>query len=171
MTDNSRVRNLAIILALAIAYTVPAIFLSPQNMLDIVSVPMLVFGLWGIYIVFGETWGAFWAGEQSKTALGLFSLFALLLSVVIMRPYGIATRNVAGAEDYLSTTHILPIALTIQALGLYLFTRASAAPYVPSKRTGWGQLIAGILIGALVASSRILEPGLLFVSKMFSRIF
>lgn len=170
MNSPSRVRNLAVVIVLAIAYTIPAIWISPGSMLDIISVPMLVFGLWGIYILFGETWEAFWNGEQSKTALGLFSLFSLLLSVVIMRPYGISTRNVAGAEEYLSTTHILPIALTIQAVGLYLFTRASSAPYVPSKRTGWGQLMAGILIGALVASSRVLEPLLLWVSKLFGRI-
>lgn len=171
MTDNSRVRNLAFVLVLALIYIIPALFLSPHSMLDIVSVPMLVFGLYGFYLVFGETWEAFWAGERNKAAIGLFSLFSLLLSVIIMRPYGIASRNIPGAEAYLETTHIFPVALFLQAIGLYLFTLASSAPYVPSRRSGWVQLIAGMIIGALVISSRALEPALMFISKLFGRIF
>lgn len=170
MTDNSRVRNWAVLLILALVYTIPAFFIKPSLMLDIVSVPMLVFGIYGLYILTGETFAAMNSGARDRAALGLFGLFALLLSVVIMRPYGILTRNVQSAS-WLSDTHVFAFALYLQAIGLWLFTRASAAPYVPAKRSGLGQLIAGIIIGALIASSRALEPVMMAIGRMFGRLF
>jgi len=171
VTDKTPHRNVAVALVLIATYAVPALFIDPQTMLDIISVPMLVFGGWGLYILFMETWKAFSSGEQGRAALGLFGIFLLLVSVVVMRPYGIATRNIVGAKDWLDSTHILPVALYLQALGLMFFTRASAAPYVPSKGRGIGQLIAGVVIGILVASSKALEPVLMWVSKLFGRFF
>lgn len=171
MTDKRPSRNLAVALVLIATYAIPALFIEPQTMLDIISVPMLVFGGWGLCILFVETWRAFISGEQGRAALGLFGIFLLLVSVVVMRPYGVATRNIAGAKDWLDSTHILPVALYLQALGLMFFTRASAAPYVPSKGRGIGQLIAGVVIGILVASSKALEPVLVWVGKIISRFF
>lgn len=171
MTENPRVRNLAVLLVFCIVYTIPALFIAPMTMADIISVPMLIFGGYAFYLLFDETWQAFWSGEQSRAALGLFGLSSLLISVVVMRPYGIASRNILGAEVWLQHTHILPIALYIQAIGLMLFSRASAAPYVSQKRTRWGQLIAGILIGALIASSKALEPILMFFGRLFRSLF
>lgn len=184
MTEPSRVRNLAVLFALAIIYVIIRLVVQtmqglglieilsvPQTMLDILSVPMLLFGLYALYLIIGEAWDDFWAGEQTRRALGLFALSALLISVVAMRPYGIITRNVEGADDVLSKTDIYPIALYVQALGLWLFTRASETPTVGAKRPGWGRIIAAFVIGVLVASSRALEPSLMFVSKLFARIF
>ena len=171
MTDKRPSRNIAVALVLIATYTIPALFIEPQTMLDIISVPMLVFGGWGLCILFMETWRAFVSGDQGRAALGLFGIFLLLVSVVVMRPYGVATRNVVGAKEWLDATHILPIALYLQALGLMFFTRASAAPYVPSKGRGIGQLIAGVVIGILVASSKALEPVLMWISKIFTRTF
>lgn len=170
MESKSPTRNLAIVSVLIALYVVPALFLSPQTMLDIISVPMLVFGMYGLYLLSPETWRSFWDGDQSRAAVALYGLSSLLLSVVIMRPYGIADRNIPSL-DWLSTTHIFPIALFIQAIGLMLFTRASSTPKVGSKRSGVGQLVAGIVIGALVASSRVLEHVFVFIGKILSRIF
>lgn len=171
MTENHRVRNLAFLLVFCVVYTIPALFIAPMTMADIISVPMLIFGGYALYLLTEETWRAFWAGEQSRAALGLFGLSSLLVSVIVMRPYGISSRNIIGAQAWLETTHILPIALYIQAIGLMLFSRASATPYVSQKRTRWGQLVAGIIIGALIASSKALEPILIFFSKLFGRLF
>lgn len=170
MSDNRPSRNIAVALVLIAVYAIPALFVEPQTMLDVISVPMLVFGGWGLYILLMETLKAFASGEQGRAALGLFGIFLLLFSVVVMRPYGIASRNIVGAKDWLDSTHILPIALYLQALGLMFFTRASVAPYVPSKGRGIGQLIAGVVIGILVASSRVLEPVLIAISKFFGRV-
>ncbi len=170
MTDNSRVRNLAFVLVLVILYAIPGYFLPPSTMLDIISVPMLVFGLYALYLLFPETWKSFWQGDQSRAAIGLYGLSTLLISVVIMRPYGIADRNIPSL-DWLPSTHIFPIALFIQAVGLMLFTRASTAPALGTSRSGWGQLVAGIVIGALVVSSRALEPLIVFLGKVWSSIF
>lgn len=170
MTEPSRVRNLAVALVIIAIYTALAIFIPAPTMLDIVSVPMLVFGAYGLYLLFPESWEAFWHGERDRRALGLFGLTALLLSVVAMRPYGIITRNIEGT-DWLSETHIYPIALSFQAVGLWLFTRASETPTVTSRRPGWGKLVAAFVIGVLVASSKILEPILMFMGRLFSRIF
>ncbi len=170
MTEEPRVSNWAILAVLVLAYVIPSFFIKPNMMLDIVSVPMLVFGIYGLYILGGETIAAMNAKSRDRAALGLFGLFALLLSVVIMRPYGILTRNVTAAS-WLSDTHAFAFALYLQAIGLWLFTRASAAPYVPAKHSSWGQLIIGIIIGALIASSRWLEMGLIGVGKIFGRLF
>lgn len=171
VTEPSRVRNLAVLLVLVIVYIAIRIFVPPQSMADIVSVPMLLFGLFGLYLLLPETWAALWAGERDRRSLGLYGLAALLISVVAMRPYGIASRNIDGAKNWLDQTDILPVALAIQALGLWLFTRASETPTVASKHTGLGKIIAAFLIGVLVASSKMLEPILAFVSKLFSRVF
>lgn len=171
MSEQRPTRNVAVALVLTATYVIPALFVEPQTMLDIISVPMLVFGGWGLCILFMETWKSFTSGDQSRAALGLFGIFLLLVSVVVMRPYGIATRNVPGAKEWLDSTHILPVALYLQALGLMFFTRASAAPYVPSKGRGIGQLIAGVVIGVLVASSKAVETILMGVGKIFSRLF
>lgn len=170
MTEPSRVRNLAVLLVLIAVYTIPAIFVPASIMLDVVSVPMLVFGAFALYLIIGEAWDDFWSGEQSRRAIGLFALTAILLSVVVMRPYGIITRNIEGT-GWLSETHIYPVALSIQAVGLWLFTRASETPTVTSRRPGWGKLVAAFVIGVLVASSKVLEPILMFLGRLFSRIF
>lgn len=169
MSDNSRVRNLSILIVLGLIYTIPALFLTPHLMLDIISVPMLVYGLYGLYLLFPETWRSFWSGDQTRAAIGLYGLSLLLMSVVIMRPYGIADRNIPNAA-WLASTHIFPIALFMQAIGLMLFTRASSTAYIPTQKTKWGQLIAGIIIGALVATSKVLEPVLMAIGKLFGRL-
>ena len=171
MTEPSRVRNLAVLLVLVILYIAVRIFVAPQTMADIVSVPMLVFGAYGFYLLFEEFWVSFWSGDQSRRALGLFGLTALLASVIIMRPYGITSRNVVGADGWLEQTDILPIALALQAVGLWLFTRASETPTVISRKAGWGKVLGALLVGILVGSSKMLEPILITVSKFFSRVF
>lgn len=167
MSDHFRYRNLAVALVIVIAYTVPALFLSPQTMLDIVSVPMLVFGLWSAAVMVNEAWEAFWSGDQSRAALGLMGLFSIFISIIIMRPYGIIDRNVPSI-DWLSSTHIFPVALTFQAVGLFLFSRASQPPIIEAKRGRWGKLVLGIVIGILVGSSKLLEPAIAVVAKVFS---
>jgi len=168
VTEHSTFRNWAAVIVLALVYIIPALFVSPQHMLDILSIPMLVSGGYGICLIASETWKAFKSGDQSRSALGLFGIFALLTSVVIMRPYGISSRNIEGADAWLETTHIFPIALYLQAIGLALFSRASAAPMVPTKGRGVGQIVAGVVIGVLIASSKALDPILMFVSKLFT---
>jgi len=46
VTDKTPHRNVAVALVLIATYAVPAFFIDPQTMLDIISVPMLVFGGW-----------------------------------------------------------------------------------------------------------------------------
>lgn len=169
--DNSRVRNVSVLIVLSLVYAIPAIWVPGQTMLDIVSWPMLFFGLVLFYMVMEEALTAFWAGRADKVALGLFGLFLIFLSVDIMRPYGIISRNVEGAKEWLELTHFYGVAVYMQFIGLYLFTRGAATAQVEGRRTKWGQLVAGIVIGLLLATSKILEPVLMFASKLFSRIF
>lgn len=171
MTDPSRVRNFAVLIILCAIFTIPAIFMERGPLLDSVSFLMLLFGGIGLWQVSGEAWGAFWSGSRDRYALGLYGLFALFLSVVLMRTYGITTRNNVSANMALETTHVYAALVFIQFAGLLLFTRGASAPAVAGKRTRWGQLIGGILIGALLTSSKFLEPVLMFFSKLFSRIF
>ncbi len=172
MVDNSRVRNLAVLFVLVAIFTVPSLFLSNSTILDIVSFLMLVFGVSGLYLIAEEVWGSFWSGMRDRASLALYGLFALFLSVVVMRTYGILTRNSEAANALLSPTYTYAAMVYLQFVGLFLFSRASTPPTVVNKRAPrWGQLIVGILIGALVASSRILEPVLASVGKVFTRFF
>lgn len=168
--DNSRIRNLAVLVVLMAVFTVPAIFLNHDLMLDGVSFLMLAFGISGLYLITEETWAAFWAGSRDRASLALYGLFSLFLSVVMMRSYGILTRNVEGA-GWLQETHLYAGFVAVQLTGLWLFSKASAQGVVPTKQSKWGQLIVGIIIGALVASSKAVEPILMFLSKLFGRIF
>lgn len=170
MIDNSRVRNLAVVLVLAAVFAIPAFFIPSHLMLDIVSLLMLVFGIAGLWLISQEAWVSFWDGNRDRASLALYGLFALFLSVVMMRSYGILTRNVAGAE-WLSDTYTYSALVFVQGIGLWLFSRASTPPTVASKGGRWGQLAIGIIIGALIASSRILEPALMAIGKIFGRIF
>lgn len=170
MTENSKVRNLAAFLILCAAYIVPAIFISHDRMLDLVSLLMLVFAISAFWMIAGETWGAFWSGQRDRASLGLMGLFAVFLSVILMRTYGIMTRNVTAAE-WLTDTHVYSAMVFLQFVGLWLFSRGATTPAVEGRRSRWGQMIVGIIIGALIASSKALEPILMFVSKLFSRIF
>lgn len=167
--DNSRIRNLAFLIVLMAIFTIPSLFLSHDLMLDAVSFLMLVFGISGIYLITEETWAAFWSGSRDRASLALYGLFTLFLSVVLMRSYGILTRNVEGA-GWLQETHLYAGFVSVQLIGLWLFSKASAQGVVPTKQSKWGQLFVGIIIGALVASSKALEPILMGISKLFGRI-
>lgn len=167
MAENSRVRNISVALVLILLYLVPAIWIPGQTMLDIVSWPMLAFGLYLLFIVAVETISAFWAGRSDKVALGLFGLFLIFISVDITRPYGIISRNITGADEWLKDTHIYGVAIYLQFIGLYFFTRGASTPHVEGRRTRWGQLVAGVIIGLLLATSKVLEPVLMFVARFF----
>lgn len=169
MTDNSRVRNLSVFLILCAAYIVPAIFIPHDRMLDLVSLLMLVFAVSAFWMIAGETWGAFWAGHRDRAALGLMGLFAVFLSVILMRTYGILTRNVEGAE-WITDTHVYSAMVFLQFVGLWLFSRGATTPAVEGRRGRWGQLVVGVIIGALIASSKALEPILMFFSKLIGRL-
>jgi len=171
VTEPSRVRNLAVLIILCVVFTIPALFLERGKLLDAVSFLMLLFGGIGLWQVSGEAWESFWAGNRDRYALGLYGLFALFLSVVLMRTYGITTRNNASADSFLEHTHVYAALVFIQFAGLLLFTKGASAPTVAGKRPRWGQLIGGVLIGVLLTSSKFLEPILAFISKLFSRIF
>lgn len=170
MTDNSRIRNLAVLIVLVIVYSVPAFFLSQDRMLDVVSLFMLVFAVSAICMIASETWGAFWAGHRDRASLGLMGLFSLFLSVILMRSYGILTRNVESAA-WLTETHVYSAMVFLQLTGLWLFSKGATTPAVEGKRTRWGQIFVGVIIGALIASSKALEPILIFFSKLFGRLF
>lgn len=168
--DNPRIRNVAVLLVLCLLYIIPALFIPYDRMLDLVSFLMLVFGITGLYLITEEAWGAFWAGERDRTALALYGLFALFLSAVAMRTYGILTRNVEGAS-WLTETYTYSSLVFLQFVGLFLFSRASTPPTVARKGGRWGQFALGILIGALIASSKALEPVLVAIGKLWSRVF
>ena len=171
MTEPSRVRNFAVLIVLCAIFTIPALFMDRGPLLDTVSFLMLLFGGVGLWQVTPEAWSEFWKGNRDRYALGLYGLFALFLSVVLMRTYGITTRNNTLANSVLEHTHVYAALVFVQFAGLLLFTRGASAPAVAGKRTRWGQLIGGVLIGILLTSSKFLEPILTFVSRLFSRLF
>lgn len=170
MESNSPVRNLAILIVLAALFIIPSFFVTHDLALDIVSFFMLVFGISGLWLVTEETWNSFWAGSRDRASLALYGIFSLFLSVVLMRSYGILTRNVEGA-GWLQETHLYAGFVFIQFVGLWLFSRASTQGVVPTKQSRFGQLIAGIVIGILVASSKMIEPILMTIGKILNRIF
>lgn len=175
--DNSRVRNWAVLIVLILVYAIPTFiisWLSPEPVkltLDIFSVLMIAFGIVGLWLVSEETWAAFWAGERDRTALALYGLFTLFLSVILMRSYGVATRRNESLDAYLSSTYIYSALVYVQMAGLWLFSRASTPPSLPSKKSRWGQFALGILIGVLLASSRAIEPVLMALGRIWSRLF
>lgn len=168
MDNHPRVRNLAVLIILGLIFTIPAIFIEHDRMLDIVSLLMLVFGVVGIYLIANETWASFWDGARDRASLALYGLFALFLSVVVMRSYGILTRNVESVK-WLETTHVYAAMVYVQFAGLWLFSRASTQGELPTRRNKWGQLIAGIIIGSIIASSKVLEPILAGMGKLMGR--
>lgn len=169
MTEH-RLRNLGLLIALTLAFCVPAFFLEHDRMLDVVSFLMLVFGIAGLVLITEETWTAFWHGARDRVSIGLYSLAGLLLTVSLMRTYGIVTRNVEQLK-WLETTHVYAALVYLQFISLYLFFRASTPPTLPQKRGRWGQLVAGIIIGLLLASTRALEHVVIVVMKFIGRIF
>lgn len=169
MTERPRIQNIAILLALIIIY-LPLLFLTNQTALDIVSVPLLVFAVWSFSLIAGEATQTFWRGDRRRSALALYGLFAIFLSVMVTRIYGLVTRNLDGT-GWLDDSHIYSMALYLQFIGLYVFTRGATHPSVIASKNRYGQLIAGVIIGAIVASSRLLEPILMFCGKLFNRIF
>lgn len=170
MTEPSRVRNLAVLLVLVSIFTIPAIFIEHDRMLDIVSGLMLLFGAIGFYFIAGEAWRAFWAGDRDRTAVGLYGLSTIFISITGMRAYGILTRNFVAVDSFLTPTHTYAVFVFMQFVGLWLFTRASEAPTVPARPTRWGQLFIGIVIGGLIASSKLLEPILMFIGKCVAMV-
>lgn len=166
---NSRARNISVASILMAIYAVPAIWVSGQTMLDIVSIPMLAYGLYLFYFIAEEAVLAFWDGRSDRVALGLFGLLLLFVSVDIMRPYGLISRNVPGAEEWLKTTHIYGIAVYMQFIGLYLFTRGTALPSVAGNKARWGQLVAGVIIGVLLSTSKFVEPVFVAMGRLLQR--
>lgn len=170
MTDHPRLRNLAVLIVLVLIYVIPAYFIDNRLMLDIVSGPMLLFGVYALFIIAREAWSAFWEGRTDRTAYALFGLSLVLLSVDLMRAYGLLTRNIP-AMGWLEDTHLYPAAIYCQFAGLWLFTRASTPPQITPRRGGMGQIAAGVVIGMVVASSKMLEPVLAIIGKVLGRVF
>lgn len=167
MNSHPRIQNIAVLIVLTLIYLIPAFFLSNDATLDLVSVPLLIFGMWSFFLISGEAMQTFWEGQRGRAALALYGLFAIFLSVVATRLYGLTTRNLHGA-GWLDESHIYSAAIYIQFIGLWMFTRGASTPTVGVSRSGWSQLIAGVVIGAIIASSKLLEPILVLVGKALS---
>jgi small-conductance mechanosensitive channel len=168
VSDHPRIRNFGILIVLVVLFSLPTIFLPPSLMLDVVSLLMLIFGCTGLYLITAEAWDAFWQGYRDRASLALYGLFALFLSVVLMRTYGILTRNVEGAE-WLSETYAYSALVAVQLVGLWLFSHASTPPSVATKGGRWGQLIVGVIIGSLIGASKLFEPIVAAVGKLVAR--
>ena len=170
MTDHPRLRNLGVLLVLMAIYAVPALLLSPNHMMDLASGPMMVFAVYALYLIAPEAWDAYWSGRSDRTAYALFGLSLLLLSIVTMRAYGLLTRNIE-AMGWLENTYVYSAAIYAQFVGVFLFSRASTPPTVSPRRAGVGHLVAGVVIGVVVASSKMLEPLLAMIGKVVGRLF
>jgi len=168
VADHPNVKNISVLLVLIAAFTIPALFLSKESMQDLVSVLMLVFACTSFYLVAGETWRSFWEDDRSRVALGLYGLFAVFLSVILTRTYGIMDRNVAGFW-WVKETHTYSAFIFIQFVGLMMFARSSTPPSAPVKRSRWGQIILSLVIGLLIGSSKALEPILMWVGRWVGR--
>lgn len=184
MTEHPRLRNLAVALVLVLIYVIPAQFFTGKQMMDIASIPMLIWGVFALALIAREAVVAWWQGRADRTAYALFGLSLLFLSVDVMRSYGLSTRNIEYApigirvvvEPFINwmasdDSHVYAVAIYAQFIGIWFFTRASFQPTVKSRTYGFGQLIAGVVIGAVLASSKVLEPVLMFIGRLFSRIF
>lgn len=170
MTDHPRIRNLAMLIVLVLIYIIPAFFVSPDRMLDLASGPMMVFAIYALFLLAPEAWSAYWEGQSDRTAYALFGLSLLLTSIVTMRGYGLLTRNVEGLE-WLENSYVYSAAIYAQFVGVFLFSQASTPPTVSPRRAGMGHVIAGVVIGILVASSKMLEPLLAMIGKVLGRVF
>lgn len=170
MTNHPRIQNLAVLIVLVFLYLIPALLVPHEIMLDLVSAPLLVFGTYSLILLAQETGENFWEGQRSRAALALYGLFALFLSVIVTRSYGLVTRNLEGT-GWLAESHIYSAALYIQFVGLWMFNKSAASPPIGPKKSGLGQLIAGVILGAIIVSSRLLEPVLALIGKVFSRVF
>lgn len=170
MTNHPRIRNLAVLLVLVLIYAIPAIFVSPNHMMDLASGPMMIFAIYALFLITPEAWDAYWEGRSDRTAYALFGLSLLLVSIVVMRSYGLVTRNI-GSMAWLEETYVYSAAIYAQFVGVFLFSRASTPPTVSPRRAGIGHVVAGVVIGTVIASSKMLEPLLAFVGKMLGRLF
>ena len=165
MTEHPRLRNIGVLIVLVLVFVIPAMFISPNHMMDLASGPMLVFSCYALFLIASEAWEAFWVGKSDRTAFALFGLSLLFSSIIVMRSYGLLTRNISGMA-WLEDTYLYAAAIYCQFVGVFLFSRASAAPSVKPRSVGVGQLMAGVIIGAVVASSKVLEPALAMVGKL-----
>ena len=170
MTDHPRLRNIGVLIVLILIFAIPAIFVSPSHMMDVTSGPMLVFAGYALILIAGEAWDAFWTGKSDRTAFALFGLCLLFGSIIVMRSYGLVTRNVPSLA-WIEDTHVYAAAIFAQFTGVFLFSRASAPLVVSPRKSSMGQLFAGIIIGALIASSKLLEPLLAGVGRIMGRLF
>lgn len=167
MTEHPRLRNIGVLLVLVLIFSIPALFVEPNHMMDAASGPMLIFSAYAMFLIAGEAWAAFWEGRSDRTAYALFGLSLLFASIIVMRSYGLVTRNIPGAE-WIEHTHLYAAAIYAQFAGVFLFSRASTPPSVTPRRAGMGQLVAGVVIGAVIASSKVLEPLLAVLGKLFT---
>jgi len=165
VTDHPRLRNIGVLIVLILIFSIPALFFSPNQMMDAASGPMLVFSCYAMFLIAGESWSAFWEGRSDRTAYALFGLTLLFASIIVMRSYGLVTRNIPGTE-WVEHTHLYACAIFAQFVGVFLFSRASTPPSVTPRKAGIGQLVAGVMIGAIIASSKVLEPALAMVGKL-----
>ena len=175
MASHPRIRNIGVVVILALVYYIGVLItqaivgtepgVAPKAMLDVVSVPMLVFGMVLLAMLITDTMSAFWGGDRTRGATALYGLFLVVLSNDVMRTYGVSTRNIPSLA-WLENTYIYSVAVYIAFIGLFFLSRATRAPEVDGKSSRWGGIAAGIVIGIVVGSSKMIEPAIAAIGRL-----
>lgn len=184
MANHPRLRNISVFLVLVLLFAIPAVIVNDnKRMMDLVSIPMLVYGLYAFAMIVREAWHDFWAGNSGRSAFALFGLSLVFSSIDMMRTYGLLTRNAEMLAPYIpfvpvvdfahwldNKSYFYAIAIYMQFVGIWFFTRASFQPTIPSRAHSFGRTLGVLTIGLVIGSSKVLEPVLAAIGKVVARL-
>lgn len=168
--NKDRAKNIGIFIVLHAIFFIPYLFIPSRWMLEGVSVAMLAFAIYNLRDYGLEAVNSFWGGDRSRAALALYGVVLLFLSAIWSRTYGIWNRA-AGEPEWVDGTPIFAYGLYMLLIGLVFFRKASPDPTVPRQPSPWATWIAAIAIGLVLTATKVLEPVIMFASRLFARIF
>jgi hypothetical protein len=143
-------RSFLFVVLAMVVFSVPALFIDPDNMTEILSAGLFIACLVGIW-----RWGpaavrVALSGAKTRESWGIIAVVGLLFSLAVQRVYSVVFINFDRPE-WLTTLHISPFITYMMMIAVVLFISATTFP--GEKPTRLGGIAAAIIafVGVLAS--------------------
>jgi hypothetical protein len=143
-------RSILFALAGLTAFSLPALFIKPDDMTEILSAGLFIACLVGLW-----RWGpaavrAIVSGSKTQESWGIIGVCGLLLALAMQRVYSVAYLNLDRPE-WMQVLHISPFITYMMLVSVVLFISATTFP--GEKPTGLGGIAAAFIafVGVMVS--------------------
>lgn len=135
-----------------VATYVMTFWLTPEQLLNVLSTPMAVLAAWGVWKWGGGTLQAIVEGDVSKEALGIMGVFLIMCHISLSRGNTVGVITFGWPSYSESYTAAFIVLLALVGVALFAFASRSEDPLSPkSPRTA--SFVTGFFSAALLIFS------------------